>query len=96
MSKINIQVKKKFLRKHWVLTCHVDSYNKDEVDSIELSLLALLANVKAFDFDAEEEEECEEVDKKQSFGFSGLVDSVGYNDGHEPFEDEYEDEEGDN
>lgn len=82
----------------------IDCSCKCEAESIELSIMQMLGHIKAYDFDnphTEEDGEEENEEQEPKFGFAnfmseeGVVEShiEGYDDGLDPEEDYYEDEE---
>jgi len=95
MGKVNIEIKKRFLSKKHVIKMHLDCACKAEAESIELAILQMLGQIKAFDFTDNgvqptdgEEEETEEHECDDKIGFQ--VDLIGDDDGREPFDDEEE------
>ena len=91
-----VEVKKKLFSKKHTVYIHVDCGCKVMAESIELSILQMLGQIKAYDFEEGEcpEAESEEEDGPRKIGFDDYV--VGEDDGREPFDDEeeeYEDDE---
>jgi len=79
--KISVEVKRKYLffGKHTV-EVHADCSTASEANSIELSVLQLLGQIRAFDWEQAELEgegvESEEGEEEvPAFGFSGLVEN---------------------
>jgi len=90
---ISIKVKRKGLfSKKYLFNLSMECSCKAEAESIEVSLLQMLGQLKAFDFengDASDEEDLVE-EKETKIGFDNYI--VGDDDGCEPFEEEYEEE----
>lgn len=85
--KTMVQVNKKWFSNKYTIKVFVDCDCKDMAEAIELSVIQMLASIKAYDFAAGEhlEETAENYDNKK-IGFH--VNAIGTDDGIEPFEDE--------
>ncbi len=93
MSKLNIEIKKRFLSKRHFFEMTVDCNCKAEAESIELSILQMLGQIKAFDFSEVPVGEGEESEEESEDKIGFQVDLIGDDDGEGPFDDEeYEDE----
>ena len=98
MRNTRITVKKALFREKYTLRFDVDLDCMDAVDSVEASILQLLSQVKLFDFQAVEGEEGPVECTEEPVGKIGFacepVDTYaeGYDDGEDPEEIFYEDE----
>ena len=95
--KILIDLKKRFLSRKYQVNINIDCSCKAEAESIEVSFVKMLGQIRSYDFENDEDFEehagVEEEPTERKIGFDDYV--VGEDDGRVPFDDEeeYEDEE---
>lgn len=96
---ISIDLKKKLFSQEYDVNIHVGCTNKLEAESIEVSFIQMLSQIRSCDFTTAEEvgdscqsnKKAEEEDETQPIGFINYV--VGEDDGNVAGEDDYEYEE---